>query len=61
MKITFEFVEFKPSRKMRGSEAARFRVFVDGELDAVLWMSVKDIKNNCEALRQGLKAYGVKS
>jgi hypothetical protein len=61
--FTFRFVDFNPRRRMRGVEAARVEVIVDGVPDDLLWMSEKDIRNNLEifgehaALRHALDHY----
>ena len=39
----FRFIEFNQCRALRGAEAARVEVEIDGEW---LWMNLKDIKSN---------------
>jgi len=45
MKTTFELLRFNPHRHLRGVPAAYVRC-VGEDIDADLWMTVKDIKNN---------------
>ena len=45
MNMEFKFVEFNPRRAMRGADAARVAVILEGNEDW-LWMSKRDIAKN---------------
>lgn len=63
---TFELIEFNHVRDVRGKEAAKIRVFEDGEPQGFLWMSAEDLRANIrdfghsDALDKALRAYGEK-
>lgn len=46
MAIEFEIVEANISRKARGTEWIRVKVYVNTTLDDILWMNEKDIEKN---------------
>jgi len=46
--ITFEISDVKISRKQRGTEWIRVRVFEDKDVVDYLWMNEKNIKQNKE-------------